>query len=160
MILTIFTIFTSIVYGLHKGPSPFISLFWWIWNKIMSPRDFFLEIFIELISAVYVPNVAYILPISHSHPYIIKIKAICQSFQFGRNLKIWTSPHIKIVYILDCGRFDFRCWHPQKWKKERRVDIVCCKFLELWKFWDCGRLFTYIFIKHFILLSKPNPNST
>ena len=111
MILTIFTIFTSIVYGLNKGPSPFISLFWWIWNKIMSPKNFFLEIFIELISAVYVPNVAYILPISHSHPYIIKIKAICQSFQFGRNLKIWTSPHIKIVYILNCGRFDFRGWH-------------------------------------------------
>ena len=140
MILTIFTIFTSIVfYGLNKRPSPFISLFWWIWNKIMSPKNFFLEIFIELISAVYVPNVAYILPISHSHPYIIKIKAICQSFQFGRNLKIWTSPHIKIVYILDCGRFDFRCWHPQKWKKERTrghcpLQIFrIVKILGLWK---------------------------
>ena len=131
MILTIFTIFTSIVYGLNKGPSPFISLFWWIWNKIMSPRDFFLEIFIELISAVYVPNVAYILPISHSHPYIIKIKAICQSFQFRRNLKI--------VYILDCGRFDCGCWHPQKWKKERTrghcpLQIFrIVKILGLWK---------------------------
>ena len=44
--------------------------------------------YINHISAMYVPNVAYISRISH--PYDIKIRAIFQSFEFGKNLKIWS----------------------------------------------------------------------
>ena len=43
------------------------------------------------------------------HPYIIKIKAIFQSFEFGKNEKIPNNPFYEIVYIFNCGLSDFCC---------------------------------------------------
>ena len=38
---------------------------------------------------------------SISDPFIIKIKAI-HSFEFEKNMKIWTPINFKTVYILNC----------------------------------------------------------
>ena len=48
--------------------------------------------------AIYVPNVAYISPISV--PFIIKIKVIFLLFEFGKNVKNSDPPpRLKVVYI-------------------------------------------------------------
>ena len=62
------------------------------------------------ISAIYVQNFAYISPIYD--PFIILIKAIFQSFEFGKISKIKTSPpHLKVIRILNCGLFIFGAIH-------------------------------------------------
>ena len=79
-------------------------------------------LFQSYISHIYVPNVDYISPISHT--YITIIKSIFQSFEFGE--KKWIqdpAPHIRIVYILNCVIFIFNTDLPPLWNFSTFLDI-------------------------------------
>ena len=145
----ILTIFISIVYCLNKGPSPFISLFWLIWNNIMSPNIHWAYISrICTKCCLYLTNIS-LSPIYHQNQGHMSVISIWEepknldlpSYQNSLHFGLWT--------------IWFSVLTPPEMEKRAdawTVDIVRCKFLELWKFWDCGRLFTYIFIKRFIFL--------
>ena len=63
----------------------------WAWQKqYRNPIQLLHWDYFNHISAIYVPNFAHISPIYHL--YIIKIKSIFQSFEFGKYLKIQTPP--------------------------------------------------------------------
>ena len=82
--------------------------------------------YIGMISIIYhhiCTKFAYISPIYHQ--YIIKIKAVFHTFEFGKNLKIRTPPLLlKVVHNWNRGLFDFRfCPPPPLWAFSTFYDI-------------------------------------
>ena len=85
----------------------------WIWGKMMFDDDKLYQtdtsgLFLSYISHVCTKCCLYLTNIT---PIWRTIRDIFQSFEFENNLKIRTPPpHLKIVYILNCGPLDFQRW--------------------------------------------------